>query len=89
MPRVIRGHIFSGCGHVQVFLTLFLRYLHAHLEEIFTNLNAVAVYAPSGNTGGVEVEHAHYFATNFPFNVMMQSCASSQRNRRALACLEI
>jgi hypothetical protein len=55
MPRVIRGHIFSGCGHVQVFLTLFLRYLHAHLEEIFTNLNAVSVYAPSGNTGGVEV----------------------------------
>lgn len=30
------------------------KYLHAHLEEIFTNLSAVSVYAPSGNTGGVE-----------------------------------
>jgi hypothetical protein len=34
---------------------ILFRYLHAHLEEIFTNLSAVSVYAPSGNTGGVEV----------------------------------
>lgn len=49
----------AACARVHHERTLFLmlfRYLHAHLEEIFTNLSAVSVYAPSGNTGGVEVK---------------------------------
>ena len=49
-------------------LTLFLRYLHAHLEEIFTNLSAISVYAPSGNTGGVEVKHDTHFAAQLRKN---------------------